>query len=116
MAESVRWFADGESQIAYTSLSTVAWTEIGPATEYPAHQFLLTNTTDVEVSFTFDVGTPQFTLPPSTSFVCDITTNKSLTNGFYLSKGSQLWAIARSAPTTGFIFWTIFYGEETQAR
>jgi len=87
------------------------YTSIGTAIDHPARQILLQNYTDATLWFSFNGVDNHFPLLSNALFVLDITANKTFSEGFYLGEGKRLYCMQLGVPTTGSVYFTVFYGE-----
>jgi hypothetical protein len=46
------------------------------------------------------------------SFILDVSSNKTIDTGFFIEKGTRLYVKEIDIPTTGSVYFTVFYGEE----
>src|ERR1700679_3046545 len=97
---SVRMLAEPLRSLAFGSISG-AYMGIGTPLEFPARLFFIQNLTDAQLLFSFDGITDHFTLPASSNFVFDITTNQPQTLGIYFSVGTRLYVKELGIPSTG---------------
>jgi hypothetical protein len=89
---------------------TASYTAIGSATEPSVHQFILTNTTNQGLRFSFDGSTDHIYLASNTSFVSDVNANKS-GNHLFLGAGVTLYVKHEgSAPTVGNVYFSTMFG------
>jgi len=88
-----------------------AYTAVGTALEHPARQILLQNYTDATLWFSFNGVVDNFPLLPNALLIQDITANKTFSEGFYLGEGKKLYCKQLGVPTTGNVYFTVFYGE-----
>lgn len=105
-AEPVRSLAAGSVAAGYTAIGT-------PVT-HPIRQFLIQNMTDAAVMLSFDGVNDHFPLPAGGFFVDDISSNRSTSvQGWYLAQDSQLWVKRLGIPTTGSVYFSVFYGADS---
>lgn len=91
----------------------VGYMGVGTSLDHPARQFLIQNLTDQTVMFSFDGVNDHFPLPSNGFFLNDISSNKSVTEAFFLAQGDRLYVKQLAVPTTGFIYFSVIYGKET---
>ena len=103
-AEPVRSLAAGSIGAAYMG--------VGTAITNPARMILIQNLTDESVMFSLNGVDDNFPLPASGLFILDITSNVSLSQGFFLAQGDRLYVKQLGVPTTGSVYFTVFYGSE----
>ncbi len=104
-------------RIAFEPLRSLAaasvvagYTAVGTPLAHPARQIFLQNLTDQTVMFSFDGVNDAFPLPANGFFLDDITSNKSVSDAFYLAKGTQLYVKEVGNPATGSIYFASMYG------
>jgi len=102
-AEELRSLASGAIGAAYAAL--------GDSMDNPVRIFYLQNWTDEALMFSFDGVTDHLPLPSAGYMLIDVTANKSLPEGFYLSQGDSIYVKQIGAPTTGSVYLSVFYGD-----
>lgn len=104
--------------VRYLAAATIAaaggaFVGIGTAMTNPIRMFMLQNLTDAAVMFSLDGINSNFPLPANGYMLLDITSNKTLTTGFFLAEGQRVYASTLSTPpTTGFVYLSVFYGAD----
>lgn len=68
------------------------------------------NLTDATLMFSFDGVIDHFPLPANGYFVLDVSTNKAVADGMFLSIGTQFYVKQIEAPTSGSVYITMYYG------
>lgn len=87
---------------------------VGTALEHPARMIFIQNLTDALLMFSFDGVNDHFPLSSNGYIVLDIATNQALEQGFFLAQGDRLYVKELvGAPTTGSVYFTSFYGNES---
>lgn len=105
MADPVRELAFGFIGLAYSALGT-------PMT-HPVRFFVLQNYTDTSVMISLNGVDDHLPLVPNGSLIMDITANKTITQGFFLSEGQQFFVKQLGAvATSGSVYLTVFYGAD----
>jgi hypothetical protein len=85
----------------------------GAAMVNPIRQFMLQNLTDVSLMFSIDGINDAFPLPTNGYLIDDITSNKTVSVGFFLAEGTILYVKSLSGnPSTGSVYFTTFYGND----
>lgn len=102
--EPVRTLAAGAVAVGYMG--------VGTAVDHPLRQFFLQNLTDATLMFSFDGVNDHFPLPASGFFLNDITSNKSVSQGFFLAEGERLYVRQLDVPTTGSVYFSVMYGKQ----
>lgn len=91
----------------------VGYTGVGTAISNPAREFLVQNLTDTTLLFSFDGVNDHFRLPGNGFWLNDNTSNKSVSQGFFLAEGTRLYVKQDGAvPSSGTVNFTIIYGSE----
>lgn len=86
------------------------YTAIGTPLLYPAHLILVQNNTDALVMFSTDGVNDHFPLPANGYIILDVTSNKSLAQGFFIMAGTTFFVKQIGTPTTGSVYVTSMYG------
>jgi len=102
--ESLRSLAFGAIGAAYMS--------VGTATDHPARMVLIQNLTDADLMFSFDGINDHFPIKFNSSFILDVSSNKTIDTGFFIEKGTKLYTKQIGVPSSGGVYFTVFYGEE----
>lgn len=92
-----------------------AYLGLGTATTRPIRIFLLQNLTDAAVMISFDGVNDHLPFPSWGYLLVDITSNKTIPQGFFLAEGQRLYVrqlTAAEIPTLGGVYVTTFYGAE----
>lgn len=98
--------------LAFSSISD-AYMSIGSAFSNPIRILLVQNLTDVTLTFSDDGINDKFQLPSNGFLLLDISSNKSVSNGFFISQGTTIYVIAEgSSPSLGSANVTAMYGAE----
>lgn len=112
---AIRFAAEEVRTIAGGSIAIAPYMPIGSALEHPCRQFFLQNLTDQTLMFSFDGLTDHFPLPANGFFLDDVTSNASLSCGYFLAKGQTLYVRALSgAAITGDVYFSVFYADDGQ--
>lgn len=96
----------------FTSIGA-AYMGVGTAISHPARQIFIQNLTDATVMFSFNGVDDHFPLPSNGFFLDDITSNKSLGQGFFLGEGERLYVKEVGTPTSGSVYFSVFYARES---
>ena len=109
---SIRWMPEPQRTISAATIagSVGTYLGVGTAISNPARQFLIWNLTDVTLQFSFDGVNDHFPLPSNSFFLDDISSNTSITQNFLLGQGTRLYVKTIGTPTTGNVYFTVFYG------
>ena len=111
---SIRLLAEPVRSLAHGSiLGGGAYVGIGTAIDHPARMILIQNFTDADLMCSLDGINDHFPMLNYSHLILDITSNRTTEGGgFYLSEGQRLYVTQITAPTTGSIYLTVFYGKE----
>ena len=107
MPETVRSAAFGVIGAAYVGMGT--------AMTRPIRIFMVQNLTDASVMVSFDGVHDHFPLEAHGYLLLDITSNKTITQVFFLAEGQHIYVRRLApavAPTVGAVYLTTFYGAE----
>lgn len=108
--QAIRLRAEPLRSVAYADIGS-SFTEIGDPLEFPARIIHLQNATDVDVIWSMDGDNDHGFLSSGGFILLDITANKSLDQGEFISSGTQFYvAYADGAPTSGGVYLSTFYG------
>ncbi len=109
--KSIRLLAETVREVAAAGIGG-AYAGVGTALDHPARLIFVQNLTDETVMFSFDGINDHFPLPSNGFLLTDITSNKTSTDGFFLAEGDRLYVREIVSPTTGTVYFTVFYGSE----
>ena len=90
-----------------------AWVSVGVNRPllFPARQFWIQNLTETLLMFSFDGVNDHFPLAPDAFLLDDVCSNTSISNGFFIAKGSQLWVRSVTVnPSVSGVYFTVMYG------
>lgn len=113
-AQAIRFWPESvRSVTAGQIVAAGAYLRVGTMLNYPIRQFFLQNLTDALLMFSFDGVNDHFPLPAQGFFLNDVTSNKtSISGAWYLAQGTQLYVKEIGVPTTGSVYFSVFYGVE----
>jgi hypothetical protein len=109
---AVRVRAEPVRTIAAASIGA-AYMGVGTAIDHPARAILIQNLTDAALMFSLNGVDDNFPLPSNGLFIFDISSNMSISQGFFLAQHDRLYVKEIGVPTTGNVYFTVFYGSET---
>lgn len=114
LAEPVRYLAAASVAASYRALDqSGAVPATTGAVDHPIRQFFIQNLTDAVLMFSFDGVNDHFPLPGNGFFLSDIMSNKSTNGGaWYLAENDVLYVKQSGVPTTGSVFFSVFYGKD----
>jgi hypothetical protein len=101
--------SETERTTAFGSI-TSGYVAIGTPFAYPSIKYVLQNETDAPISFSIDGANSEITLYPGKSFTSDVGTNKMMGGGMIKAKGTQYYIKYVSAPTSGAVYISTYYG------
>lgn len=104
LPEELRSLAAGAIGAAYMG--------VGTAFAHPIRIIMIQNLTDETVLFSFDGILDHVILPSNGFILLDVTSNSAISQGFYISEGTRIYAKQSGVPTTGAVYISAFYGNE----
>lgn len=105
MAEPVRELASGALVVGYSP--------VGAEMTRPIRIIVLQNTTDTGAMISFNGVDDHLPLVTNGYMILDITSNKTVPQGFFLAEGQTIYARQLGAvATTGSVYLSVFYGAE----
>lgn len=104
LVEPVRTLAFGAIGAGYAG--------VGTAITHPARMIYIANLTDESLMFSFDGINDHFPLITGGYMILDISSNKTASQHFYLAEGDRLYVKQIGVPTTGSVYFTVFYGKD----
>ena|ERR1700734_3511958 len=109
MSLAIRLLPEPLRSLAAASIGA-AYMGVGTALANPARIILVQNLTDATLVFSLDGINDHFALPDGGFLLLDVTTNRSLPEGCYISVGQRLYVKEIGMPTTGSVYFSTFYG------
>jgi hypothetical protein len=98
--------------LAFGSISGT-YMGIGLPLNNPARIMLFQNLTDQTLMFSLDGVNDNFPLAAMTSFVLDVTSNKSLGEGYFVAEGTRIYVRDLGIATTlGAVYVTVMYASD----
>jgi hypothetical protein len=110
-SQAVRIFPEPLRSTAFGSI-TGSYTAVGTALAHPARLVLFQNTTDQAVYISWDGTNDHMYIPAGSFILLDIGTNKGLGSEFCISQNTTFYVKYASAPSSGVIVISVFYGRE----
>lgn len=87
------------------------YSAVGTALANPCSIFLIQNATDESALFSLDGVNDHFFLPAGGFLLLDLTTNKTLPQGAFISQGTTVYVKrGGGAPTSGAVYVSVLYG------
>ncbi len=108
---SIRLRFDPVRTLAFGSISGT-YMGVGAALDVPARQIFIQNLTDATLMFSFNGVDDHFPLPENGFLLNDITSNKTISSGFFLAEGERLYVKEVGTPTSGSVYFTVMYGSD----
>jgi len=110
-AQSIRLMAETVRSIDHATIGA-AYLGVGTAIDNPARLLLIQNFTNANLMFSLDGVNDHFPMLESSHIIIDISSNKTKDQGFYLSEGQRLYVKEIDNPTSGSVYFTVFYGKD----
>ena len=105
---AVRLGAETLRTLAFGSISGT-YAAVGTALLNPARQIIITNTTDVLLTFSFDGVNDHFVLPANAFLLLDVTSNMTLVGGtLVIAQGQRIYV--KGTASSGSVYLSSFYG------
>lgn len=114
MSLAIRLVPDIVRSVPFGSISAI-YMGIGTAMTKPIRVFMMQNMTDEAMMFSFDGVNDHFPLPATSYFVFDITSNKTIQQGFFLAQGQRIYVKQldpAKIPSSGAVYLSTFYGAD----
>jgi len=89
-----------------------AYVAVGSKTANPARMILIQNFTDESLMFSFDGVSDHIPVKGDSSILLDLSSNKTIDDGFFLPAGETLYVKEITTPTSGSVYFSVFYGED----
>jgi hypothetical protein len=110
MSLAIRAEFDPLRTLSYTYITSTFY-PVGSALAHPARAIYILNDTDKLLSFSFDGINEQVRLPALGYWWFDISSNKTVPQGWFLSEGKRLYVKTPTTnPTQGEVNFTVVYG------
>jgi hypothetical protein len=114
MSLAIRLVPDILRSVAFGSLNAV-YIGIGTAMTKPIRMMIFQNLTNIDVMFSFDGIHDTMPLPASGYLVLDITSNKTIDQGYFLAQGTRIYVKNLNpvdVASSGAVYLTTFYAAE----
>lgn len=111
MSLAIRLMCEPVRTLAAASI-LAGYMGIGTAMSRPIRMLFIQNLTDVTLMFSFDGIDDNFPLASNGFIMLDITSNKTIVQGFFLAEGQRIYVKQLGVPATGDVYVTTFYGAE----
>jgi hypothetical protein len=107
--QSIKLLAEPVRSLAAGSISS-GYMGIGGPLNYPARIILVQNFTDATLMFSLDGIDDNFPLTTNAFLLLDVTGNRALNSGFFISDGTRFYVREIETPTMGAVYVSSFYG------
>lgn len=110
LAIKAKW--DPMRVLAYTSITNTYY-PVGTALTHPGRAIWIFNNTDRALYFSFDGINDHISLPSFGYWFFDISSNKTVQQGWFLAEGERLLAKTPTTnPTQGNVVFSVMYGAD----
>lgn len=96
--------------VAAASIAAGYGSSIGTAFTQPMRIIFIQNLTDALVMFSFNGIDDHFPLPANGFLLLDVSSNKSVSQAFFIAEGTRVFVKQIGVPTTGSVYVSGFYG------
>ena len=111
MSQDIKLNVEPVRSIAYGSTGA-SYVGVGTSLERPVRMILLQNLMDATMMVSFNGIDDHLPLAGNGYLILDVTANKTVDTGFFLSEGTRIYVKRVGVPTEGSIYFTVFYGGE----
>jgi len=114
MSLAIRLMPETVRSVAFGVIGNV-YMGLGTAMTRPIRIIVLQNLTDEGLMFSFNGVDDHLPLHSQSSLVLDITSNKTISQGFFIAEGARFYVkalVPGTFPTLGAAYLTTFYGVE----
>ncbi len=111
MSLAIRLLPETVRTLGFAAMDA-AYMGVGVAFTRPCRILHIQNLTDALLMFSFDGVNDHFPLAASGYLLMDITSNKTIEQGFFLAEGQRLYVRELDDPTSGSVYITAFYGSD----
>lgn len=112
MSLAIRLLAEPVRSLAAASI-LAGYMGIGTSFDHPCRILFVQNLTDATLMFSLDGVNDHFPLIANAFLLLDVTTNKTLSTGCFISQGQRIYVKQVGVPTTGSAYVSTFYGSTT---
>lgn len=109
MSTAIRVAAETVKTLNFAAIGA-AYMGIGTAFSNPIRLLFVQNLTDAALMFSLDGINDHFPLPALGYMILDVTTNKSLKQGWFIAEGQRVYVKNLAVPTSGDVYVSAFYG------
>lgn len=111
MASSIIMRAEEVRYLAFGSI-IADYAQIGSDLEFASRMIIIQNFTDADLMISFDGSVDHVPIKASSSFIYDLTANKTVDTGFFMEIGTKINVKRIGTPTEGSIYVSSFYGKK----
>lgn len=108
-AQAIRLAVEPLRSLGFGSISGT-YTGIGTSFVNPVRIIYVENLTDATLLFSLDGITDHFALPANGFLLLDVSTNKSISDGFFIAAGTRVYVKTSGTPSKGSVYVSVFYG------
>ncbi len=110
MAGSIIMRAEAVRSLAFGSIGA-SYAKIGTDLEFASRMLLIQNFTDADLMISFDGSVDHIPIKATSSFILDLTSNKTIDTGFFVEIGTKINVKRIETPTEGSVYISSFYGK-----
>lgn len=108
-SQAVRLKVEEQRSLGFASITPV-YAGVGSSLENPARFIMIDNLSDGDLQFSFDGVTDHFVVARRSGKIIDVASNQAREQGFYVGEGTRLYVKEIDAPTSGSVYFSVFYG------
>jgi hypothetical protein len=109
MSQEIRLGCEPVRSLGFAAIGA-GYVGIGTRLDHPARMIFIQNLTDALLMFSFNGIDDHFPLPTNGFLLLDVTSNKTISQGFFITEGQRLYVKQVEVPTDGTVYFTSFYG------
>lgn len=109
---AIRLLAETVRSLGFASIGP-AYMGIGTVFTNPIRMIFVQNLTDQTLMFSFDGVNDHFPLPTNGFLLLDITSNKTIVDGFFIGENTRIYVREIGNPISGTVWVTAFFGSTT---
>lgn len=106
---AIRELPETQRSLAFSGISGT-YARVGTPLVNSSIKLVLQNQTDAPITFSWDGLNDHITLAAGSVFTSDVQANHGKAETMQSAAGTQFWVKQVSAPTSGFVYITSFYG------
>jgi len=109
MSQEIRLGCEPLRELGFAAV-LAGYSMVGTRLNHPARMIYIQNLTDALLMLSFNGVDDHFPLPANGFLLLDVTSNKTASQGFFISGGQGIYAKQMEVPTSGSVYVTSFYG------